>query len=90
VLYFYATNLGVDMGEPRAIEGDMGNLAVSYTPPQKNIHSLFAENAACILKTRADTFKCVQLPAHSVNNCKYTLNLVGPLVAKNLGGEENA
>ena len=86
----YATNLGVDMGEPRALEGWMDNYAVSYASLQKNIHSLFAENAACILKNSADTFKCIQLYALNMNKCKFTLNLVGSLVANNLRGEKNA
>ena len=86
----YGTNLGVDMGEPRASGGCMDSYVVSYASLQKNIHSLFAENAACIIKNPADTFKCIQLHAHSVNKCKYTVNLMGSLVAKNLRGEKNA
>jgi len=86
----YATNLGVDMGEPRALEGCMDNNVVSYASLQKNIHSLFAENAACTLKNPADTFKCIQLKALSINKCKYALNLVGSTVAKNLRGDKNA
>jgi hypothetical protein len=90
VLYFYATNLGVDMGEPRALEGCMGNYLVSYTSLQKNVRLLFAENAACILRTPLDTFKCIQFNAFSINKCKYELNIVMFLVAENLKGEKNA
>jgi transcription elongation factor len=78
------------MGEPRASGGCMDSHVVSYASLQKNIHSLFAENAACIIKNPADTFKCIQLHAHRVNKCKYTVNLKGSLVAKNLRGEKNA
>ena len=90
VFYFYETNLGVDMGEPRASEGCMDNYVVSFASLQKNIHSLFAQKAACILKTPVDTFKSIQLDALSINKCQYVLGLVESMMVRNLKGEKNA
>lgn len=68
----------------------MGDYFVSHASLTRNIHSLFAGNTACIFNIPADTFKCFQLNALNINKCRYTLNLVGSLVAKNLGGEKSA
>lgn len=83
----YATNLGVVMGEPRALEGRMDNFS-SYVSHKKDIHSVFSENAACILKNPADNFKCIQIYALSINKCKYTLDLAGALAVNNFRGEK--
>lgn len=59
----------------------------SYVSLKEDIHSVFSENAACILKNPADTFKCIQIHALSIDKCKYTLDLAGSLAVR---GEKKA
>ena len=90
VFYFYANNLGVDMGERRALEGCMDNCIVTFTSLRRNIHSLFAKKAAHIFRIPVETFKSIQLYALSIDKCQHALGLVGSMMVKNLKGEKNA
>jgi hypothetical protein len=90
VLCFYATNLGVDMGESRALEGNVSNFAVSYAPPQENKYSLFAGKTTCMFMISVDAFKCIQPSAHSVYSRRFILALGDSLMAKQFKGEKIA